>query len=142
MSENLNRKAVCLCGKVAASLMLPNKEVHICHCNICRKWHGGPSLTISCDPKSVVIHDPDKALKWFQSSDWAERGFCSHCGTGMFSKLLGDDPLYYGVSAALLDKQDGLFTGEHIFVDKKPPYYQFDDDCNQVTEAEFMAQFS
>jgi hypothetical protein len=142
MRENLNRNAACLCGKVNVSMRLPNQEVHVCHCNICRKWHGGPSLTISCAPKTVAINDPEGALKWYQSSEWAERGFCSHCGTSMFSKLLGDAPLYYGVSAALLDKQDDLFTSEHIFIDKKPCYYQFDDECKKLTEAEFLAQFS
>jgi hypothetical protein len=138
----LKRKGQCLCGKVGFALTLQSQETHVCHCAICQKYHGGPAISLSCAPKTVVINDQEGLLKWFQSSEWAERGFCSRCGSAMFSKLLGDDPLYYGVSAALLDKQDDLFTGEHIFVDKKPCYYQFDDDCKKLTEAEFLAQFS
>ena len=140
--QNLERHGECLCGQVKFALTLQSPAVHVCHCNICRKHNGGPSITVSCQADSVKITSPDQALKWYQSSEWAERGFCGACGTNMFSKLLGDNPMYYGVSAALLDHQDDLFNEEHIFVDKKPAYYKFDDDCKMLTEAEFLAQFS
>ncbi|MCS5596290.1 MAG: GFA family protein [Alphaproteobacteria bacterium] len=140
--QEAERKGQCLCGKVHFKLKLQSAAVHVCHYNLCRKHHGGPSITASCVANSVQIDSKDHALKWYQSSEWAERGFCGECGTNMFCKLLGDEPMYYGVSAALLDRQDDLFTEEHIFVDKKPHYYKFEDDCKKLTEAQFLAQFS
>jgi len=140
--QDIERNGQCLCGNVHFKLKLQSPAVHVCHCNLCRKHHGGPSITASCHADSVEIQNEGQSLTWYQSSEWAERGFCASCGTNMFCKLLGDDPMYYGVSAALLDKQDDLFIEEHIFVDKKPPYYQFDDDCRKLTEAEFLAKFS
>jgi hypothetical protein len=127
----------CLCG--AITLRTPDKtSVDACHCGMCRRWGGGPLLNVPCGSE-VEIERPDK-LKVYQSSDWAERGFCGECGTHIFYKLLptGD----YFVPAGLFEGRVELVFKEQIFVDRKPSYYEFSNQTVKLTEAEVFAQFA
>jgi hypothetical protein len=127
----------CLCG--AISIKTPDKKsIDACHCGMCRRWGGGPALGISCGT-DVQIDGVEK-LKVYPSSEWAERAFCSECGTHIFYRLLPTNE--YFVPAGLF--QDGIefeFT-EQIFIDKKPDYYEFANQTLRLTEAEVFAKFA
>ncbi|MCB9990875.1 MAG: GFA family protein [Rhodospirillales bacterium] len=130
----------CLCGSVKFELMLNETHAHACHCSMCRRMSGGtPVLAIPCAPDSVKI-DGEKSLSWYSSSEWAERGFCNQCGTGMFYRL--KDGSYFNVAVGALDDDSDITLAGHIFIDAKPDYYDFKDDCPRLTEAEFLAQFA
>ncbi|WP_339900516.1 GFA family protein [Paraglaciecola polaris] len=53
-----------------------------CHCASCRKWSGGPLLAIDCG--TDVSISPTDNITVYDSSQWAQRGFCRHCGTDLF----------------------------------------------------------
>lgn len=76
----------------------------------------------------------------FRSSDWAERAFCSVCGTHLYYRLVpANDHI---LSAGLF--QDGpefQFT-EQIFVDQKPRSYDFANETPMLTEAEVFAKYA
>ncbi|MDV3002528.1 MAG: hypothetical protein N5P05_004183 (plasmid) [Chroococcopsis gigantea SAG 12.99] len=130
-------KGNCFCGTI--TVRTPDKKtVDACHCGMCRRWGGGPALGIPCGA-DVEIENAQK-LKVYRSSDWAERAFCSECGTHIFYRLLPTGE--YFVPAGLF--QDGIefeFT-EQIFIDKKPPYYAFANPTVNLTEAEVFAKFT
>lgn len=133
MAEN-KKKGGCLCGSVSFEITPNEEEVHICHCGLCRKWHGGPGFAVQC--KSDWVINGEENMTWYKSSEWAERGFCSKCGSHLLFRT--NDGSYHGVSAGVLDNQDGFKIGMHIFVDKKPPYFDFTDDSPRLTEKEFL----
>jgi hypothetical protein len=127
----------CLCG--AITIQTPDKtSLDACHCGMCRRWGGGPALGVMCGSE-VQIEGVDK-LKAYQSSDWAERGFCGECGTHLFYKLLptGD----YFVPAGLFQDGTEFEFKEQIFTDKKPGYYEFANQTHNLTEAEVFAKFA
>jgi hypothetical protein len=130
-------KGNCLCGAIA--LTTPDKtHVDACHCGMCRRWGGSPALGVACG--SDVQIEGVEHLKVFQSSEWAERAFCSECGTHIFYRLLPTQE--YFVPAGLF--QDGVefeFT-EQIFIDQKPSYYEFANQTVNLTEAEVLAKFA
>jgi hypothetical protein len=129
----------CLCGAVTYEGKGERGEIHVCHCESCRRWSGGPAICVSFSG-GFDIADPEAVL-WFQSSEWAERGSCRSCGSTLFYRLTGDTP-YMNVSAGSLDQQDGLGTiHEHIYADAKPSYYEFADGAPRTTGAEFVARF-
>jgi len=75
----------CLCG--AITVRTPdNTTVDACHCGMCRRWGGSPAMGIDCG-SDVEIEGLDH-LKTYRSSEWAERAFCSTCGTHIYYKLL------------------------------------------------------
>lgn len=90
-------------------------------------------------PAGVKIVEPS-TVNWYQSSDWAERGSCGHCGTALFWRLRSDHGMTV-VSAGSLDQNEELDPiEEHIYIDKKPPWYDFADDAPRLTAAQFMAR--
>src|SRR4051794_39009432 len=41
-----NKTGTCLCGSVSVSVKLEKCAFDACHCGMCRKWGGGPALTV------------------------------------------------------------------------------------------------
>jgi hypothetical protein len=81
-------------------------------------------------PFSTVTFTEDRGLKWYASSEWAERGFCGTCGSCLFYRLKGEDDL--GISAGCIVGDAGLKPGRHIFVADKGDYYDIADDAPHI----------
>jgi hypothetical protein len=141
MTLSLERNGECLCGAVSYNLRLKSTDAHVCHCSICRRSCGGsPAIAIECQPDSLIFIKGEENLKWYKSSEEAERGFCVNCGTGLFFRLDEAVGHYLNVSAGSLENQDGVKIAGHIFIDNKPDYYDFKDDAPRLTEEEFLKQ--
>ena len=76
-------------------------------------------------------------IKRYDSSDWAQRGFCSQCGANLFYYLKGAGS--YHIWVGTFDDQTPFrLTGE-IYIEDKPEGYDFAGDHPRMTEKEFMA---
>jgi hypothetical protein len=138
MSETISAKGSCLCGAVEIEAKTLVTSVGACHCSICRKWSGGPFLAL--DGKQAVHMTGEDKVSRYASSDWAERAFCSQCGTHLFYRLKQTDQHMF--SAGLFNVDDELIFEHQIFIDEKPTYYCFADKTKNMTGAEAFAQFS
>jgi hypothetical protein len=75
----------CLCGDVRFEARLPSRWVAHCHCTMCQRSGGSAFMTwVGLDEGQCRIDDALGRLRWFQSSDLAERGFCGRCGSSLF----------------------------------------------------------
>jgi hypothetical protein len=104
---------------------------------MCRKWGGGPLLAVECG--SAVRFDSTDAISVFNSSDWAERGFCSKCGSHLFYRLKKEG--HYVVPAGLLDGGEQWHLDQQIFIDEKPSFYAFANTTKNLSGAEVFAQY-
>lgn len=129
--------ASCICGAVTLSADVGN-SVGACHCDLCRRWGGGPLLAL--DGGNDVVIDGGARLATYPTTDWAERGFCSGCGTHLFIRV--NQSGRYIIPAGLFDLDAGLEFDHQIFVDRRPSYYCFANDTRQQTGAEVFAGFS
>jgi len=129
-------KGTCLCKSVSIEAE-DAAEFEACHCGICRRWCGGPFLAVHCG-SNVTIAGGD-SIKNFESSDWAQRGFCSNCGTHLYYHLkqTGD----YIVPLGLFGIETGLKFKEQIFIDKKPDFYEFSNETENLTEQQVFEKF-
>lgn len=126
----------CLCGALTFSMATPT-EVEACHCASCRRWGSGPFVGVEAHS---VAFTSDDTLRWFQSSDWASRGFCDTCGSTLFYKLTDDFGGTWSISAgALNDCPSGLPMTKEIFIDSKPDYYEFSGDRPRLTGEQVFA---
>ena len=127
-------KGQCLCGEVVYEGSGKVTGLQICHCSDCQRWVGGPFMGVHLE--SLSIEGP---FRWFKSSEWAERGSCSVCGSAMFWRLQnGSAPT---VAAGTLDDQSMLKSVEaHIFVDHWPKHYSFSDSAPRKTGTEVIAE--
>lgn len=121
-------KGGCLCGAVAYQVKGPLRDALTCHCHMCQRTHGVPA-TYSAAAKSDFVLLQDRGLKWFASSSFARRGFCSSCGASLFWESLGAD--YIAIAAGTLDPGSGVKTVGHIFTADQGDYYEIKDGLPQ-----------
>ena len=82
MSQAIIHNASCLCGSVRMSAVNASNKVGACHCRMCRKWGGGPFMEVDCGTE--VSFSGEENIRVYDSSNWAERGFCNNCGSHLF----------------------------------------------------------
>ena len=127
----------CLCGSVELEVEYASSELAACHCSMCRNWAGGPMLAIDC-ADTVKILD-ETSVSRYSSSEWAERGFCTNCGTHLFYYLKPANQ--YHLPIGLLKTDDSFKFTHQIFIDEKPEYYDFKNETHNMTGAEVFAHF-
>lgn len=64
----------CLCGSVRYEVNGPLNDVHICHCGQCRRQSGHCVAATGAKRADFRLIEAG-SLKWYRSSDWAQRGF-------------------------------------------------------------------
>lgn len=129
-------KAKCLCGSVEVTAS-DHQEVSVCHCSMCRRWGGGPMFAVHCG-REVGFGGTTEPQR-YQSSEWAERGFCPTCGTHLFYHLLPSDE--YILPAGLFQTGEAFRFASQIFIDEKPAFYDFRNQTPVMTGEEVFAQF-
>lgn len=122
----------CLCGAVRFTADEVEHEHHACHCTMCRRWAGGSGFLGTT--ATGVTFDGSEHLARYASSEWAERGFCTQCGTVMFYFLKPTQA--YTMSVGVFDDQSPFRLVREIFIDKKPAGYAFVGDHERWTEEE------
>lgn len=127
----------CLCGAVTLTASGLNQHVDACHCRMCRTWGGGPLFAVGCEDGISLTGEAQVTI--YDSSAWAERGFCSRCGTHLFYRL--KDKRWYAIPAGVLENQEGLVLHQQIFIDEQPAYYELANDTPRLTGEEFLAQY-
>lgn len=137
MPGKTETKGKCLCGAVGIVASAINTNVGACHCNMCRKWGGGPLMAVDCG--TGVSFSGEEHLTVYDSTEWAERGFCSKCGTHIFYRL--KESRQHIIPAGLLDCEDEYIFDHQIFIDEQPKYYCFSNKTENMTGAEVFAKF-
>lgn len=129
------KRAACLCGAVTLDVGALAKIFTACHCDMCKKW-GGIWVAVECN--DVTINGSDN-IRIYDSSEWAERGFCSVCGTHLYYKGKAGDALF--VPVGLFPETEEFRFNRQIFIDKKPDYYCFANNTTDLTEKEVYEQY-
>lgn len=118
----------CLCGAVSYEVRGPMRDVLMCHCTECRRWHGHVSAYTAVARDDLVLVE-QRGLRWFDSPDSdlnARRGFCAECGSSLFWDGAGRATI--SIAAGTLDAPTGLRTAGHWYVSQVGDYYELSDD--------------
>lgn len=116
-------KGQCLCGAVRYEIRGPLRAVSVCHCKMCRRWHGHVGAYTAADKADFTLTE-SRGLAWHQSSAKARRGFCRECGSSMFWEAHGRGTI--SITAGSLDDPTGLATTIQIYAGDKGDYYALD----------------
>ncbi len=137
----MERTGRCLCGAVSYTAKGLEGTMAACHCGMCRRWSGGPLLAIGFG--DIVWVGEDK-ITTYTSSEWAERGFCSKCGSSLFYRFTSPGPNQgrEHIAFGTMDDQSGFEMTFEYFIDLKPDAYTLAGECKKLTEAEVFALFS
>jgi hypothetical protein len=104
----------------------PLRDVSVCHCVECRRWHGHAGFYTSVPRESLRL-GADDSLRWIDSPESnarARRGFCGECGSSLFWDAPDADTI--SIAAGALDPPTGLETTVHIYTADASDYYEVD----------------
>ena len=126
----------CLCGTVNFTANTMKTHIGACHCNMCRKWAGGPLMAVDCG--TDVQFDSEENIGIYNSSQWAERGFCRQCGSNLFYRMKHSGQ--HMMMAGLFNDEPDFKLDHQVFIDNKPDFYSFAEQTTDMTEAELFAK--
>ena len=117
----------CLCGAVRYEAEGPPVCVGICHCQTCRRHTGAPFVAfVAFEGRHVSFPETDRDI--YRSSERAQRGFCSKCGTPLTweGRYKGLDIIEFHVSTT--DDPEAHPPELHWHHDEKLNWLSLNDD--------------
>lgn len=126
----------CLCGAVRYRIDGRLRDVIVCHCWKCRRFHGhvGAYTSVRRDQLALIA---DAALTWYRSvtdeTYDVHRGFCRECGSSLFWDPRSAPNI--GIAAGSLDAPTGLKTIGHVWISQMADYYSINDGLPQFAKS-------
>jgi hypothetical protein len=117
----------CLCGAVRFETSAPLRDVLVCHCRECRRWHGHLGAYTAVD-RDALVFLADEGLRWVASPEsdaHARRGFCGECGSSLFWDAPGRETI--SIAAGTLDPPTGLRSISQWYASQASDYYELPD---------------
>lgn len=137
MAEKQKIEGQCLCGGVTVSAIIDAPTLCACHCTMCHRQNSGPYISIMTDQAGT---EASGSIKIFRSSDWAERAFCSECGSTLWYSTVHDGARY--LSAGLFENAGAAPLALEYYADNCPQGYRLDGNHKRLTEVETIALFT
>jgi hypothetical protein len=128
----------CLCGAVTVRIDgAHDPRIGACHCRMCQRWSGGLFLCFNAEAGSVSVDGP---VSRFASSEFAERAFCSACGSHLWFRDTDTADAEYGLMPGLFDAALGWPFRSEIYVDRAMALARFEGNHRRRTRAEYEAE--
>ena len=130
----MSHKGSCLCGGIKYQINGEITDVLNCHCSMCRKLHSSAFRTRGVvSSQDWQTTQGNELLKFYESSAGEYKGFCSTCGSQIYTKF-DAKPEVLGFAFGTLDTDPKVTPQRHIYVASKAPWYQITDDLPQTAE--------
>jgi len=120
----------CLCKAVRYEVDANLDEAFYCHCKTCQKTSGSPAavgVLVKLETLKFTAEDP----KIFQSSPFATRSFCQHCGSRI-AWVSPEKEDWTAVFVGSLDHPERVVPSEHIGVESQLPWYEIADGLPRI----------
>jgi len=95
-------------------------------------------MAVDCGTEVVIGGRENVSV--FNSSEWAERGFCNQCGSHLFYRL--KESGQHMMPAGLFEDSSHMVLSHQVFIDNKPEFYSFSNETKDMTEAEIFAMYA
>ena len=131
----------CLCGAVRFESTEPPSWVGHCHCRMCQKAYGHTSgiFVGFVGAQKGALRFTRGEPKYYKSSAWAERAFCSNCGSPLGMR----DGEGHGVMVGTLDHpEEWPPTEPHSGIESQIPWDIIHDDlgsCRTEDDPDYIA---
>ena len=122
----------CLCGAIRYEAREPPSDANYCHCRMCQRTSGAPavaSVTFARQAFQFTKGEP----KHYKSSSFAERGFCSDCGSSLTYIPLA--PAWSGmifVWTGTLDRPQDAPPKWHTGIESQVSWFNVEDDLPRL----------
>jgi len=124
----------CLCGGVSFQIEGELQPIQVCHCQQCRKAHGGPFATVIPVATSAFrLVAGEQLLKSYESSPGKERVFCGQCGSPLFSRRPAL-PNVVRLRAGLINEPLNVGLAWHAYTGYKCNWWPIADEAPQYEQ--------
>jgi hypothetical protein len=128
----------CLCGAVTVRVNgAHDPRVGACHCRMCQRWSGGLFLCFDAEAEGVTVKGP---ITRFASTEFAERAFCSVCGSHLWMRETDIENAPYGFMPGLFTAARDFAMRSEIYTDRALAAVQLAGDHRRATRAEYEAK--
>ncbi|UWQ51829.1 GFA family protein (plasmid) [Leisingera caerulea] len=128
----------CLCGAVKIRVEgAHDPRPGACHCRMCQRWSGGLFLCFEADAEAVTVEGP---VARYQSSAFAERAFCSTCGSHLWMRDVDEEGGPFDLMPGLFDEAQHWPLRSEIYADRAMASVRLEGDHTRTTRDEYEAQ--
>ena len=127
----------CLCGAVnirVSGAHVPRPGA--CHCRMCQRWSGGLFVCFNADAAGVTVTGP---VTRYASSDFAERAFCTVCGSHLWMRDTGADT--YELMPGLFDAARHWPLRSEVYCDRAMASIRLEGAHKRATQAEYEQKY-
>jgi hypothetical protein len=118
----------CLCGQIQFSIDAEPQGARMCWCRDCQRIASGSATVNVLFPEEAVRYTGQITTLRLtaDSGNIVERGFCSRCGSQMYSKTIEPRGMPMRVRAGTLDDPELIAPTAIIWADSAPRWATFD----------------
>ena len=125
----------CLCGAVRIVVSGDyDAWVGACHCDLCRRWSGGLFLAFAARADAVHVRGP---VTRHASTDFAERAFCTTCGSHLWMRDTDRTEADYDLMPGLFEATRDWPLRSEIYADRALASAALDGDHTRQSRAEY-----
>ena len=135
MSSGQKSTGGCLCGAVRFEVTEAPYHTAYCHCRMCQRTSGS-ILSSWADFKGKEFRCIRGEIKYYQSSQFLERGFCTTCGSTLTQRSVEGDGIF--VATGSFDQPENFLMREHCGMESRVPWLEIEDDLPRKTTREAM----
>ena len=125
----------CQCGAVRFEACRRLTGAFICHCRMCQRSTASAFSVNTLYPRDAFKLTGD--IRWYASSDIADRGFCPNCGTSVVIRYHAPEwSGWFAVSVIAHDDPESIPAEAHVGVESKLSWLNIDDGLPCITYPE------
>ncbi len=114
-----------------------------CHCGYCRKAQSAAFTTWVGFPADTVEIEGAENLSWYGPTEYAERAFCTKCGTTIFYRSETGAPGELHITLMSFDDPIDRAPQAHAFYDHRVPWLEgFDDLKKRTSDSAILAPYT
>ncbi len=121
MTEKQTLSGGCQCGAVRYHMLQRPTDPNICNCRMCQKHFGSFYAAFVKLPKAK-LHLTRGKISFFQSSEYARRGFCKDCGTPLTFDPVESKNVF--IATATMDDYSGFAPLIQYGIESRPDFVQ------------------
>ena len=125
----------CLCGAVTITVAgAHDPRPGACHCRMCQRWSGGLFLCFNAEAAGVTVAGP---VTRYASSGFAERAFCSVCGSHLWMRNTNAEGTSYELMPGLFDEELTAPLRSEVYSDHAMASVRLMGDHRRATQEEY-----
>lgn len=126
-------KGSCLCGTVRFEAGGFSTHAALCHCNMCKKFHGA-AFGVLVRVKHIEWLQGKASISEYKADNGTVRSFCKVCGSSFGFRVKDASPEEIEIAIACFDEEIPVVLDAHVYTNYKTSWFEIKDNLPQYKE--------